>query len=100
MCSVRFRRFIENKSPFFPTAHLFSLTITSNGPRARFAPGVLARAEPQPPGVWGQTWARFVWRIDAASTLVLLRGAFGPLMGHYALKIDKTAAYLTSELDL
>ena len=33
---------------------------TSNGPRARFAPGVLARAKPQPPGVWGQTWARFV----------------------------------------
>jgi hypothetical protein len=56
---------------------------------------------PKPnPGVF---WAKFrlvLFSMHAAGTLVLLRGAFGPLMGHCVLKIDKTAAYLTSELDL
>ena len=52
------------------------------------------------PGVF---WAKFrlvLFSIDAVDTLVLLRGVAGPFMGRCALRIDKTAAYLTSELDL
>ena len=56
---------------------------------------------PKPnPGVF---WAKFrlvLFSMHAADTLVLLRGVAGPFMGHCVLKIDKTAAYLTSELDL
>ena len=52
------------------------------------------------PRVFGAKFGLFSFGIDAPGTLGLLRGAFGPLMGHYALKIDKTATYLTSELDL
>ena len=50
--------------------------------------------------MFGAKLGLVLFKIDAAGTLVLLRGAFGPLMGHCVLKIDKTAAYLTSELDL
>ena len=56
---------------------------------------------PKPnPRVFGANLGFVLFGIDAAGTLVLLQGAFGPLMGHCALKIDKTALYLTSELDL
>ena len=51
-------------------------------------------------GVFGANFGFVLFGIDAVGTLVLLRGALGPLMGHCALKIDKTALYLTSELDL
>ena len=56
---------------------------------------------PKPnPGVLGDKLGLVLFGIDVTGTLVLLRGAFGPLVGHCVLKIDKTAAYLTSELDL
>ena len=56
---------------------------------------------PKPnPGVF---WAKFrlvLFSMHAADALGLLWGVDGPFMGHCFLKIDKTAAYLTSELDL
>ena len=56
---------------------------------------------PKPnPRVFGAKLWRVLFGIDAADTLGLLRGVDGPFMGHCALKIEKTATYLISELDL
>ena len=56
---------------------------------------------PKPnPRVFGAKLWRVLFGIDAADTLGLLRGVDGPLMGRCFLKIDKTATYLVSELDL
>ena len=56
---------------------------------------------PKPnPRVFGVKLGLVLFGMHVVGALVLLRGAFGPLMGHCALKIDKTALYLTSELDL
>ena len=50
--------------------------------------------------MFGANLGFVLFEIDVVDTLGLLRGVDGPFMGHCVLKIDKTAAYLTSELDL
>ena len=54
---------------------------------------------PNPRG-FGAKLGLVLFGIDAVDTLGLLRGAFGPLVDRCVLKIDKTATYLVSELDL
>ena len=50
--------------------------------------------------MFGAKLGLVLFSMHVAGTLVLLRGVAGPFMGHCVLKIDKTATYLTSELDL
>ena len=52
------------------------------------------------PRVFGANLGFILFGIDVVDTLGLLRGVAGPFMGHCALKIHKTALYVTSELDL